>query len=98
MQKFEEWWESTDIAKFYRWFFIILALLLGLFLGWLNPNEGPFDYLYDEWSGNPAVHRPHRGVAAPAPKKTEIYEDYNEDGEPEWYTLIPMFEVRDGND
>lgn len=35
----------------------------------------------------------HYGVSAPAPKKTIIYEDYNEDGEPEYYQLVPLFDV-----
>lgn len=77
------------------WISIIAALLIGLLFGWLCPQEGPFDYLYDAKSSNPAMHRPHRGIAAPAPKKTEIYEDYNEDGVPEWYFIIPMYEVEE---
>ena len=95
MQKIHEWWKNIDLEKFYKWFFLLLALLLGLLLGWLNPNEGPFDYLYDERSSSPAVHRPHRGVPAPAPKNTQIYEDYNEDGIPEWYEIIPLFPIEE---
>lgn len=72
---------------------ILIAVIIGMILGWLNPKEGPFDYLYDEYSNHPALHRPHRGCPAPAPKQTQVYEDFNEDGEPEWYVITPMFEI-----
>lgn len=36
---------------------------------------------------------PRKGVPALAPKKVKIFEDFNEDGEPEWYQLIPLFEI-----
>lgn len=76
------------------WFIIgaILAFVL-ILLGWLCPIEGPFDYVYDNYANTPAIYRPTRGAIAPAPKKQVIYEDYNEDGEPEWYQIIPLFEV-----
>lgn len=68
-------------------FFWLILIVLIFLLGWLFPVEGPFDYVYDTH-----VHKiPCK--TAPAPKKEIIYEDYNEDGEPEWYQLIPMFEV-----
>ena len=37
--------------------------------------------------------RPCKGVPALAPKKVKIFEDFNEDSEPEWYQLIPLFEI-----
>lgn len=37
--------------------------------------------------------RPCKGVPALAPKKVKIFEDFNEDGEPEWYQLIPLLEI-----
>ena len=73
---------------------IILIIVIVFLLGWLFPVEGPFDYVYDKYAKQPAIHRPTKGIPAPAPKKTEIYADYNEDGEPEWYQLTPMFEIR----
>lgn len=76
----------------------IYAGIIGLvassfFLGWLFPVEGPIDYVYDNYASKPAIHKPSKCCAAPAPKKTEIYEDLNEDGEPEWYEVIPLFKV-----
>ena len=70
MHKFDEWWENTDIGKFYKWFFLFLALLIGLFFGWLNPVEGPLDYLYDEYSSQPAHKRPTG--SAPPPQKVQL--------------------------
>jgi hypothetical protein len=69
--------------------------LLGFFLGWLFPVEGPVDYLYDNYASRPAIKRPSKCCAAPlpAPKKTEIFEDLNEDGEPEWYEVVPLFNI-----
>lgn len=69
--------------------------LLGFFLGWLFPVEGPIDYLYDNYASRPAIKRPSKCCAAPlpAPKKTEIFEDLNEDGEPEWYEVTPLFNI-----
>lgn len=71
----------------------ILVLIVGIFFGWVCPIEGPIDYLYDSYASQPAINRPSKGVTAPAPKKTEIFEDFNEDGEPEWYQIIPLFEI-----
>ena len=71
----------------------ILVLIVGIFFGWVCPIERPIDYLYDNYASQPAISRPSKGVPAPAPKKVEIFEDFNEDGEPEWYQLIPLFEV-----
>ena len=73
----------------------VAVLIVGVILGWLCPIEGPIDYMYDNYASQPAINRPHRGVPAPAPKKVEIFEDFNEDGEPEWYQLIPLFDVKD---
>ena len=75
------------------WVLWVIAILF-LFIGWLCPIEGPFDYVYDKYAEHPAIHRPHKGIPAPPPKKTQIYEDFNEDGEPEWYQITPMFEIK----
>ena len=74
--------------------FIFIGIsFLFFFLGWLFPVEGPIDYLYDKYASRPAIKRPSKCCAAPlpAPKKTEILEDLNEDGEPEWYEVTPLF-------
>ena len=34
------------------------AILIGFLIGWLNPVEGPFDYVYDEYAAQPAHKRP----------------------------------------
>lgn len=77
--------------------FFISVIIGGIFfiLGWLFPVEGPYDYVYDNYIEE--IKRPHKGLAAPAPKKTEIYEDYNEDGIPEWYEIIPLFDIEEIN-
>ena len=75
--------------------FILIAILF-LLIGWLCPIEGPLDWTYDKYAKQPATYNPvkkRQCCPAPPPKKTEIYEDFNEDGEPEWYQLTPMFEV-----
>jgi hypothetical protein len=69
-------------------------------LGWVFPVEGPLDYLYDKWAFQPAHKQPEnkrvtKCCPAPAPKQTTVYEDYNEDGEPEWYELVPLFQVEE---
>lgn len=79
----------SNISKF-----IILSIILFL-LGWLFPVEGPLDWTYDKFASQPAVHRPSKCCPAPAPKKTKILEDLNEDGEPEWYEVVPLFEVNE---
>lgn len=84
---------DSDTIIFYVVLSIIVTLFLGIFIGWVCPIEGPIDYVYDNYASQPALKRPHRGVPAPAPKKTEIFEDFNEDGEPEWYQIIPLFEI-----
>lgn len=73
--------------------FCVAVGTAGLFfiLGWLFPIEGPYDYIYDNYIEE--QKRPSRCCPAPAPKKTEIYEDYNEDGEPEWYEIVPLFPI-----
>lgn len=78
--------------KFSFYLFLIIGSCFFL-LGWLFPVEGPVDYVYDKYAKNPAIKRPNKCCPAPMPKKTEIYEDLNEDGEPEWYQVIPLFEV-----
>ena len=77
------------------WIWVFFALFIGIILGWLNPKEGPFDYLYDAYASQPAHKRPNKCCPAPMPKKVEIYEDLNEDGEPEWYQVIPLFEIKE---
>ena len=76
---------------------LIVLGIGGLFfvLGWLFPIEGPYDYVYDNYAKTPAVKRPHKGLPAPAPKTNFIHEDYNEDGIPEWYEIIPLFDVNE---
>ena len=79
------------------WLVIVIIFVVFL-LGWLFPLEGPLDWTMDKYSTQPATYNPvkkRQCCPAPAPKKTEIYEDFNEDGEPEWYQLIPMFEVEE---
>ena len=76
---------------------IPLIILFVFLLGWLFPVEGPLDWTYDNYAKRPAVHRPSKCCAypLPKPKKTEIFEDFNEDGEPEWYELVPMFNIEE---
>lgn len=76
-------------------FLLVSPIIFGFIVGWLFPVEGPFDYVYDNYANRPAINRPHKGKPAPAPKKTQVYEDYNEDGEPEWYEIVPMYEVEE---
>ena len=73
------------------------VIICSFILGWIFPVEGPIDYVYDNYATRPAIHRPSKCCAAPlpAPKKTEILEDLNEDGEPEWYAVVPMFVVEE---
>ena len=71
---------------------LLFVAIIFMLIGWLFPVKGPFDYIYDDYV------RPTRGIPAPPPKKQEIFEDYNEDGEPEWYQLVPLFEIEDGWD
>lgn len=93
-EEYNKWW-NYHFGWLEKWLLIIITLFIGLLLGWLNPNEGPFDYVYDEYSSQPAHKRPPRGIPAPPPKKVEIYQDLNEDGEPEWYQVVPLYEVQE---
>ena len=87
----------AKIDKVYIGISIIGIILLSFFLGWLFPVEGPIDYVYDNYATKPAIHRPSKccATALPKPKKTEIYEDLNEDGEPEWYEVVPLFNTEE---
>ena len=38
--------------------FALLCIIIGFFIGWLNPVEGPYDYLYDNYASQPAHKRP----------------------------------------
>ena len=38
---------------------------LGLFIGWLNPIEGPLDWTYDEYASQPSIKTQRSSVAAP---------------------------------
>ena len=40
-----------------------LSIVLGFFIGWLNPIEGPYDYLYDNYASQPAHKRPLTGAS-----------------------------------
>ena len=77
----------------------LIIIVIAFFLGWVFPVEGPIDYIYDKWASQPAIHQPEvkehkmKCCPAPAPKTTRIYEDLNEDGEPEWYEVVPLFTV-----
>ena len=67
---------------------IILIIALFIFIGWLIPIKSPFE------QGEQIKHKVPTRVAPP-PKKEIIYEDLNEDGEPEFYQVIPLFEVQE---
>ena len=41
-----------------RFIVLFLLFLLGVFLGWIFPVEGPIDYVYDEWAENQALKKP----------------------------------------
>jgi hypothetical protein len=54
--------------------------ILGVFVGWLNPIEGPLDWTYDEYASQPAHKYPSR--VAPIQKlNTNVEEIIDEDDE-----------------
>lgn len=38
---------------------------LGLFIGWLNPIEGPLDWTYDEYASQPSIKTQRHSISAP---------------------------------
>ena len=48
------------------------ALIIGLFLGWLYPIEGPLDWTYDNYASRPSQKTQRAQRVAP---KQEIKED-----------------------
>ena len=70
----------------------ILVLVVGIFLGWVCPIEGPIDYLYDNYASQPAIKRPSKGVPAPLPKKeNSIIININELSEEDFEALQEVF-------
>lgn len=73
----------------FRVFIIILCIvILGFILGWLNPVEGPFDYVYDNYASQPAHRRP--SSVAPVQKK-QIIIDINDLSEEDFEALQEIF-------
>ena len=65
---------------------VIGMLLLGFFLGWVFPVEGPIDYDYDNYASQPA----HRHPYVPAEKKQFII-DINDLSEEDFQALEAIF-------
>ena len=67
---------------------IICILILGFFIGWLFPVEGPYDYVYDDYASQPA----HKNPTKVAPLKPyQIIIDVNDLSEEDFEALQEVF-------
>lgn len=67
---------------------IAIGALIGFFFGWLNPIEGPYDYLYDRYASQPA----HKHPAEYAPLKPyQLVIDVNDLSEEDFEALQAIF-------
>ena len=54
-------------------FYIIIAFIIGIIVGWLNPIEGPLDWTYDDYASQKAHKSPFK-VAPPIEEKKPTLE------------------------
>ena len=69
----------------------LIISLIGIYIGWLIPIEGPFDYLYDNYASQPA-HKHPASYAPPQPKQFII--DINDLSEEDFEALQEIFTNR----
>lgn len=67
---------------------LICVVILGFFLGWIFPVEGPIDYLYDDYASRPA----HKNPSKTAPLKPfQLVIDVNDLSEEDFEALQEIF-------
>ena len=70
---------------------VTISLLIGFLVGWINPVEGPIDFIYDNYASQPAHRRP--SVSAPLQPKQFII-DINDLSEEDFEALQEIFRNR----
>ena len=77
--------------------YYIAIFTLGLFVGWLNPIEGPLDWTYDEYSSQPAHKSPVKAIPIQKEDKVNSIEsiDLDLDNEALFIRLIKKLETYD---